>query len=253
MESDYPIGAEKVKKQTTLSSGQTVDLPLYTEATITGAIFSASLAPVRTLLPSCLSPVRLGPRTAAVTFLCIEYHRVDEDTFEPYNEFGVLIPATRQSTVSVPFLSRFPDGVGGYVWYLPVTTEPARALGDEIWGYPKVRGDIDITEVDSRRYTTVTIDGDHFITVEIERPPTLSFGRPVPTESYTVQDGTVLREPLSFEGEMGVWPLTSRVSYTLGEHSRAEELRQLDIGDLAVARCYGNGTFVIHPGKPLSH
>lgn len=239
--------------QVELSTGEAVDLPLYTDATIMGAVFSVSLERVRDFLPSDLSPVRIGPRTGTVLFLSIEYHNVDGGTFEPYNEFGVLIPSIRASKTTVPLLSRFPGGIGGYVWYLPVTTESSRALGDEIWSYPKVVGDIDITESGSHRRTTVSIDGDHFITIEIERPPTTNLGLAAPTESYTEQDGTVLREPLSFTGEMGLWPFSSHVSYTLGEHPRAEQLRQLDIGNRALVRCYGNGEFVIHPGEPLSH
>jgi hypothetical protein len=235
-----------------LSTGETVDLPLYTDATITGVIFSVSLERVSDFLPSSLSPVRISPYTGTVLFLTIEYHSVDRGAFEPYTEFGVLIPATRASATTVPFLSRFPGGVGGYVWYLPVTTESSRALGDEIWDYPKVVADIDITDTGSRRRTSVTIDGDHFITVEIERPPTMDLGLTVPTESYTEQDGTVLREPLTFEGEMGFWPFSSRVSCSLGSHSRAEQLRQLDIGDRALARCYGDGEFVIHPGEQIN-
>lgn len=235
-----------------LSTGETVALPLWTDATITGVLFSVSLERVRDFLPSSLSPVRIGPRTGTVLFLTIEYHSVDRGAFEPYTEFGVLIPATRSSATTVPLLSRFPGGVGGYVWYLPVTTESSRALGDEIWDYPKVVADIDITETDSHHRTTVTIDGDHFITVEIERPPTVDPGLTIPTESYTEQDGTVLREPLTFEGEMGLWPFSSHVSYSLGEHPRAERLRQLDIGNRALARCYGNGEFVIHPGEQIN-
>jgi hypothetical protein len=234
-----------------ISTGQAVDLPLYTEATMAGVVFSVSLERVRDFLPSCLSPVRVGPRTGTVLFLSIEYHSVDRGTFEPYNEFGVLIPAMRESAVSTPILSRFPGGVGAYVWYLPVTTESSRALGDEIWGYPKEVADIDITETGSRRRTTVSIDGDHFITVEIERPPTMDPGLTVSTESYTEQDGTVRREPLTFEGQMGLWPFSTRASYSLGEHPRAERLHQLDIGDRALVRCYGNGTFVIHPEEPI--
>ena len=247
METTQPTG-----EKTELSTGETVGLPLHTNATITGVVFSVSLERVRDLLPSSLSPVRISPRTGTVLFLSTEYHSVDRGTFEPYNEFGVLIPATRASATTVPFLSRFPGGMGGYVWYLPVTTESSRALGDEIWGYPKVVGDIDITDLGSRRRITVAIDGERFITVEIERPPTVDLGLTIPTESYTEQDGTVIREPLTFKGEMGLWPFSSHASYSLGKHSRAEQLRQLDIGNRALVRCYGDGEFVIHPGEPIN-
>lgn len=240
---------ESVEDHVTLSTGQTVALPLTTEAAMTAVVFSAALDPVRALLPSGLSPVRVGLRTAAVTFLSVEYHSVGRGSLEPYNEFGVLIPATRPSSRSVPVLSRLPGGVGGYVQSLPVTTEPARALGDEIWGYPKVVGEIDVTEVGQRRRTSVTIDGDEFITVETDRSPRFGHTISATTESYTVRDGTVLREPLSFTGEMGVRPPSTRASYTLGE--RAEKLRDLDIGERALVRWYGTGTFVIHSGTPI--
>ncbi|RRJ31179.1 acetoacetate decarboxylase family protein [Halocatena pleomorpha] len=245
-DTDEVSGSERV----TLSTGQTVTLPLSTRATMTGVVISAALDGVRKLLPSGLSPVRLGPRRAAVTFLAVEYHSVDGGTVEPYNEFGVLVPAFRDASNS-GFRGRLPGGVGGYVWYLPVTTEPARALGVEIWGYPKVTGEIDITDSGSRRQTTVSVDGKHLLTVEIGRPSSLPVEPSVRTESYTVQDGTVLKEPLSFEGQFGVWPLSTQLSYTLGSHPRADALRELSLGNRALVRCHGTGTFEIHPGTPI--
>lgn len=239
-------GSERV----TLSTGQTVTLPLSTTATITGVVIPAALDRIRELLPAPLSSVRIGPRTAAVTFLSIEYHSVDDGTIDPYNEFGVLVPATRGSS-RTGLTGRLPGGVGGYVWYLPVTTEPARALGEEIWGYPKVCGEVEITDAGSRRRTAVSVDGDHLITLGIEQPATLPIETGARAESYTVHEGTVLKEPLSFEGEIGAWPLSTRVSVSLGTHPRADVLRELSIGNRALVRLYGKGTFVIHSGTPI--
>lgn len=237
-----------VEEQVTLSTGQTVTLPLSTDVTMMSVVFSAALDPVRALLPSCLSPVRVGRRSAAVTFLFVRYHSVDEGSLEPYDEFGVLIPATRPSSRATPILSRLPGGVGGYVHSLPVTTEPSRALGDEVWGYPKVVGDIELTESDQRRRIRVAIDGEQFITLEIDQPPKFDLSVSATTESYTVLDGTVIREPLSFDGELGMRLPSKRASYTLGDRG---SLKALDIGERALIRCYGRGTFVVHPGKPI--
>lgn len=236
--------------QVTLSTGQTVSLPLTTQATMTGVVVPAALEAVRELLPAPLSPVRIGPRTGAVAFLSVEYHSVDGGTIEPYNEFGVLIPALRESS-RTGVMGWLPGGIGGYVWYLPVTTEPARALGVEIWSYPKVQGEIQITDTGSRRHTTVSVEGERLITIEIERPPSLPVESSVRTESYTVQEGTVLTEPLSFEGVGGVWPLSTQLSYTLGTHPRADVLRELSLGNRALVRWDGRGTFSIHPGTPI--
>ncbi|UPM44007.1 acetoacetate decarboxylase family protein [Halocatena salina] len=238
------------REQVTLSTGQTVSLPLSTTATMTSVVVPAALDGVRPLLPTELSPIRIGPTTATVAFLSVEYHSVDGGTIEPYNEFGVLVPAFRDASNS-GFRGRLPSGIGGYVWYLPVTTEPARALGEEIWGYPKVTGEIEITDTGGYRHTTVSVDGEHLLTIEIDRPSSLPVEPSVRAESYTVQDGTVLREPLSFSGQFGIWPLSTRLSHTLGTHPRADVLRELSLGNRALVRCHGTGTFEIHPGTPI--
>ncbi|MFC7191041.1 acetoacetate decarboxylase family protein [Halocatena marina] len=112
--------------------------------------------------------------------------------------------------------------MGGYVHSLPVTTEPSRALGDEVWGYPKVVGDIELTESGQRRRIRVAIDGEQFITLEIDQPPEFDFSVSATTESYTVLDGTVIREPLSFDGELGMRLPSKRASYTLGDWGRSK-------------------------------
>lgn len=230
----------------TLSTGQTVSLPLLTEATMTGVVFSAALDGVRQLLPPGVSPVPIGPQSGMVTFLCTEYHSIDGGRVEPYNEFGVLVPSMRTPSG----LGEGIGGIGGYVWYLPVTTESARALGD-LWGYPKSVGSVEITDTDTHRSVSVSVDGEPFIAVEVERPPSLPVSVSFRTRSYTVRNDSVLSVPLSFDGEVGAWPLSTRASYTLGTHPRAAVLDELSLGDRALVRCHGRVKFVVHPGTPV--
>jgi hypothetical protein len=49
--------------------------------------------------------------------------------------------------------------VDGYVDFLPVPTDPARALGVDIWGYPKTVADVTHRDRGATRHTTVTVDG----------------------------------------------------------------------------------------------
>lgn len=233
----------------TLSTGETVELPLSTDATMTGVVLSASRERVQELLPEGLTPIRAVPGRAAVTFLCVDYHRIGAGEIAPYNEFGILVPAVHGSITTVPLASAFTRS-GGYVWYLPVSTEPARALGVDIWGYPKEVGEITFADDGTRRRTTVTVDGQRVITLEIERPPTLDLH--VSSSSYTVKDGMLLREPLELDGGIGVWPFSSRVSYKLGDHPRAERLQQLDLGSRALLRFHADAEFIIHPGEPVN-
>jgi len=232
----------------TLSTGHQVQVPLSTHATMTGAVLSADREAVRGLLPEGLEPIRATPSRAAVTFLCVAYDRIGKrGEITPYDEFGVLLPAVHDGSNTLPFVSVLTKGVSGYVWYLPVTTDPAMALGVDIWGYPKEVADITHRDEGSTRHTSVQVDGQHLLEVSIDRPPT--FGQTDSGVSYTVSDGTLLQERLELDGQLGVWPYSSRVSYTLGDHPRAETLRGLDLSDRALMRFAADTEFVIHEGR----
>lgn len=230
-----------------LSTGHTVDLPLSTQATMTGAVLSASLEAVRGLLPAGLAPIQATPNRAAVTFLCVDYDRIGRDSgIEPYNEFGVMIPAVHDDTRTLPYVSVFTRGVAGYVWHLPVTSQPAKALGVDIWGYPKAVADITHNDDGSTRRTSVRIDGEELIDIAVDRPP--MFAQSDSGASYTIKDGVILREQTELDGEIGFWPYSSKVSYTLGDHPRAQRLKELDLSDRALMRFAADTEFVIHQG-----
>ena len=234
----------------TLSTGHEVALPLSTHATMTGAVLSAAPDAVNDLLPAGLTPVRATRNRAAVTLLCVDYDRIGYDSgITPYNEFGVLIPAVHDDTRTLPYVSVFTRGVSGYVWHLPVTSEPAKALGVDIWGYPKEVAEITHDDDGSTRHTSVRLDGQHLIDVTVERPP--MFSQSDSSVSYTTNDGDVLCEELELNGEIGLWPYSSKVSYTLGDHPRAQRLGELDLSDRALMRFAADTEFVIHEGDSV--
>lgn len=235
----------------TLSTGETVELPLSTTGTMVGAVFAAPREQVAALLPGGLRPMRTTPGgKAAVTFLSVEYHRIDDGEIDPYNEFAVVLPAVHGSTATIPYLSALTRGTSGYMWYLPVTTEPAKALGIDVWGFPKVVAEITHEDDGSRRRTTVTVDGERFVTFEMARPPSMAMQ--TDGSIYTVKDGELLHVPTEVTGEVGGWPFSDQVSVAFGEHSRAEPLRELDISDRALARVSAEGEARFYPGEPLS-
>jgi hypothetical protein len=184
-----------------------------------------------------------------VSLLSVEYHDMDIEGLEPYDEFVVLIPASHESRTDVPYLSALNHASDGYVWYMPVTTEPAYALGVDIWGYPKVVADITHEDHGSVRETTVTVDGEHFATLAVDRPPAMH----VEDDGfwYTRKDGDLLRIEPGFDADLGVWPLSSAVSLDLGEHAKADPLRDLGLGERALARVSAEGTVHLEPGEPV--
>lgn len=238
-----------VREPITLSTGETVTLPLSTDATVYGAIFSADRGAVADLLPRGLEPIRATPRRAAVTFLAVEYHRIGDDAMVPYDEFSVMFPAVQTGEQSWPFASLLTHGASGYVWYLPVTTEPATALGVDIWGYPKEVAEIDHDDHVAGRRTTVRADGQDVITLDVEQAPAVDQRQA--GASYTVKDGTLLRESLTLDGDLGGWPYSGQARWELGDHPRADRLRDLDMGSRALARLWFDGEFVIGAGEPV--
>ncbi|WP_424001438.1 acetoacetate decarboxylase family protein [Haloarcula salina] len=239
-----PVDGDRVR----LSTGHEVTLPLVTEATMTGAVLPADADAVASLLPTGLHPVSVTPRRAGVVVLCVEYRRIGDDAMEPYDEFAVAFPATtdRAAPPLLPLLTR---AAGGYVWSLPVTSEPARALGDEVWGFPKTVADITHRDDATRRETTVVEDGDRVATVAIDWPRSLPAA--ATTHSYAVRDGRLLRIPVGFRGQLGVAPLSARVAVDPGDHDRADALRSLDIGSRAVLSFSLDGELTYGAGRPV--
>lgn len=223
-----PAGSttDSTAKTVELSTGQTVSVPLETEASLSGVTISADYEAVDGLLPASLSAVRLTPRRSAVVVLSVDYKHVSDGSLGPYNEVGIMIPAVPAagplSTV------RQPTQIGGYVWQLPVTTEPACVLGREIWGYPKSVAAVEITTAGKQTETHLHCDGQHVLSLAVELPSTHSVT--VPLSSYTQKDGTLIRTPLSFQGALGCRPLSRRVDWQLGDHSWAERLRSASLG-----------------------
>ena len=235
----------------TLSTGQTVEFPLEVEATMLGVAYAASPDAIEALLPDGIRPIRATPGgDAAVTLLSVEYRDIGVEGIDPYDEFGVIVPAVHGSTRTVPYLSALTRAPSGYIWYLPVTTEPAKALGVDVWGHPKVVADITHEDEGSKRRTAVTVDGERFITMVVDRPPAIR--RRDDGYSYSVKDGELRRAPIDVDAEMGGWPFTRRAAVAFGDHERATPLRELDVGGRALARFGLEGTARFHPGEPLA-
>ncbi len=234
-----------------LSTGQTVDLPATVEATMAGAVFEAPRPSVDTLLPDGLRPLRATSNSAVITFLSVEYHDIGVDGIDPYDEFGVIIPATHRPRQTVPYLTALLEATNGYIQSLPVTTESAKAFGVEVWGFPKVIADITHEDEGSKRRTAVTIDGERFVTMVVDRPP--SIHREDDGYSYAVKDDTLQRIPADIEANLGAVPYSTRAAVAFGDHERAAPLRDLGIDGRgrALARLAMEGAIQFHPGEPV--
>lgn len=227
-----------------LASGHEVVLPLSTTAAMTGGLFPASADAASQLLPEGLRPVRVTPARTLVLLLTVEYQRVDRNQFDPYDEVGIFVPAVPDNVG----LSRALLGghLGGYTWQLPVTTEPARALG-ECWQFPKRVADITITDKRGRRRTELSVDRERVFTLDTDRPRTVPGG--LSTQSYTDGDGTVRQVPVGLDGRGGIAPGNGHVN--LGTHAWADQLRVLGVGSDSLCALAFDGEFVVYPPERL--
>jgi hypothetical protein len=231
----------------TLSTGQTVSLPLSPAASMRGLVVTAGLDAVRAVLPPGLAPVRCRPGRGMAVLLSVTYDRIGDDAVAPYEEFGLVVPATTADG-AVPELCALRRGVGGYVVALPVTTDPARALGVEVWGYPKSVLDISIGERGARRRTLVRGPTGHALTLDVPDSP--SVATTARSASYTDGNGSLCRQSVTLRGAVGARPFPLGAAYRLGDHSLAADVRALDPGWPLLALSF-DGEFVIGRGEQI--
>lgn len=231
-----------------LSTGQVVELPLACEFTAAGGLFPASAERLAARLPERLSPVRVAPGIGAVALVGIEYHRVGG--LAPYDEFAVVVPVIADARTDLLGAQLLGADVGGYVDWLPVTTEASVALGAEIWGYPKELATIEIEDRGGVRRTTVSVDGDRILTLDVRRASGRE--RDLTARSYTAKNGRLLASHAALGGQFAVRPLSRRVSLSLSDHERADAIRDLGVSDRSLGRLYAPRSRArLGPGRPV--
>ena len=192
------MGETAVSTEHRLSTGHDVTLPLSCRARVGGVVLAADWAPLRAVLPSDFTPLRVGPRRGAVALAGIDY--VEVGSLEPYREFAVVVPVARDGVGGIPTSL---SGIGGYVVDLPVTTEPARALG-ELWGFPKSVTAIDVEATPRTVTTRVDADGrpDVELSVDVGDADARRIRRRL--SAYTYLDDRLARVPVDVDCQVRV-------------------------------------------------
>jgi len=219
-----------------LSTGHDVTLPLRAESSGFGAVFSFPRSTADELLPDGLKPIRATTRQAAVTIGFSRYHKVAGTDVEPYDEVGIIIPAVPDGESTYPYISLLGHATSGYIWYLPVTTKPAKALGVDVWDYPKEVVEIDATIDDESGRVSVSKDGDGILSLQVSTPSTFSVSDTSP--AYTSADGEIRQAAITFDGQLGIRPFSTAVTISFGSHPKVAPLRDESVGGRTLLR-YG--------------
>lgn len=249
MNASEQSGAED-PEAVTVSTGETVHPPVSFRGTMRGATFAVPRTDASALLPEGLEPIRatLGGG-AAVTLMSVDYDEVSADGVEPYDQFAVFIPASHAEPASVPYVSPLTQATNGYVRFMAVSTAGSKQLGRDLWGFPKVQAEITHEDEGARRRTTVTMDGQRFVTLEAAAPPSTQLEDD--GFLYNRSDEELVRVPSTMDGEVGLWPFSSAVSVSFGDHPRADPLRRLELGPRALGRLSLDGELTFDRAQPV--
>ncbi|GAB3677323.1 acetoacetate decarboxylase family protein [Halopiger thermotolerans] len=216
-----PPRSDRDRSRVRLSTGQTVSLPLELSFAMGGVVVPARRRRLEAVLPAGLEPLTIAPGIGCVALVGIRYRQVgrgdgdDGAGLEPYDEFAVIVPAVRGARTSVPLAQVLEDEgeLGGYVHWLPVTTDASVALGREIWGYPKER--IALTVADGPRGIRAAVSGrgggdgtetgdELAVRLEVPRPLIGGRRRDWTLRSYATKDGTLRRARARIRGEITI-------------------------------------------------
>jgi len=221
-------------------AGRKAKLPVfYQDNTSLTAIYTASTAKVRALLPRPdMHPIEMLPGKCLATFTAFEYRQSDIDA---YNEFSIAFmitlgrPQIPGVTVAWQMLKR---RFSVYVWQLPVTTEVARYGGVEMYGYPKFLADIVFTRSSDALTCDLSEKGKHILTLKGKALRTAP-GKIARFVTYSIKDGiplvaNVVTNPLEFKQSRD----PHAAELTLGDHPIAETLKTIELSSKPIMTQY---------------
>jgi hypothetical protein len=207
-------------------AGQTVTMPVVVRDASAGtAMFDVDAAAAQALLPGDdFTVVESSPGRAQLALAVIDYR--DNDLGD-YHEVGVTLFVR-------PAGAAAGERDGTFITHLPVDQEFTCAAGRGIWGFPKTVERIDVTPGDGAIVTTLEMDGELVLRLQLPRGGTDEM--PVmEMVTYSYIDGVAHGTGFA-QGGAGSQVLVGGedVEIELGHHPLADQLRSLGLPDAPV-------------------
>jgi hypothetical protein len=199
----------------------------YFEVFSFAAVFPVSARKLKKYLPTKkMKLIKPFPGISLIFIKAFEYKQIS--ALDPYNEVGIGFPLT--------FKDDDQTYEGSQFIHLPVTTERARELGVELFGYPKFVADIDIESGEHTAKCKLTHEDKHILTLEV---PKLEVEAQISeTHSFTVQNNKLLRVRVSGQGFTGMSSEKGQAILKLGDHSIGQEIDKLLYKNESVGHSY---------------
>jgi hypothetical protein len=238
-----------------LSNDQTISTPVHHVWSCVSAAWPASLDRVRDVLPTHLSPVRIGPQTSVVGLVSVRYEEISDHG--PYNAAGVMIPVSSNDSwlrKSISPLALFGVGPGleVFAYRFPASDETSYELGDEICGLHTGTADIEIEDLGRTHRTTIQIDDEDALTLNVECARNAQWWRSLNGYIHSRSEDGVPKARLETHGSYGIIPFSGQASFALGDHPWADDIRALDLGERPLGRVYASEIIgQLYPGEPI--
>ncbi len=161
-----------------------------------------------------------------------------DTTIGRYVEFCLGILATRGPSPTGalrPLLFRSRHETGVYIYDLPVSSEISVKGGLGIWGMPKRQANLDFVVSSDVVTSQYDLDGKLVARIDIPRPRNTWFPARVSGVGWGADfRGQMTKSYTYAGGRMGFHVRPSAARLTLGDHPRAERLKELDVEPRAV-------------------
>jgi hypothetical protein len=201
---------------------RTVTMPVEVRDASAGTVlFDVDASAARELLPADFEVAETSPGRTNLAIALVDYR---DNDLGAYLEVGIIL-----------FVRPSGGGeVGNFIVHLPVDQPFTCEAGRRIWGFPKSLQAIDRADGDGATTWTLTMDGEHVLTLTAPRGGH-DETPPVPMTSYTLIDGQPHATVFTQRGSgTGLVAGGEGVRLELGTHRVAEELSSLGLPGGAV-------------------
>ena len=201
------------------------------------AVFPIDLEKARAFLPSGVHPFQLW-NTGLLIVTVIDYR---ETPIGKYIEYSIAIACTRGAKpapklLPAIFMNFF--NTGQYVVDLPVSSEISVKGGKGIWGMPKHQGHLNFLIEENQVSSQYDLDGKLVTYVEIKPPKMTCIPVKMRASNYCSFRGMLMKSDSLLDTKCGVNLFgKAKARFVIGDHSRLQALKDLDIGD-AIATVY---------------
>ena len=228
---------------TYLIQGRTIELPLrIADATGGLGIFAADADRIAERLPEGLAPLRLPGGRGVVVVMLVDYR---DNPLGAYDEgvVGFGAQPVEASGEDASLVSLIRGRAGMWVEHMPVSRAFTREAGETIWGYPKTLDELRITRSGKQASLEWGRAGERILHLEVTTGGLLPLPR-VPGLTFTQKDGVVQRTRLRAKARrMRFGPGGARLE--IGDHPVGRELRELSLGETAIASVWLEGASLV--------